>query len=665
MPSKNGFNPFRFDEKREQAIIQYGIMAQQNLYQQFQFRSMLQQVDRAYQREVDQTEEQYKARLANRRGDPTKFQDMVVPLVMSQVEASVSYFVNVFASGYPVFGVAGGPEVEDAAIMMETIVGENSTTARWIPNLIMFFRDCLKYNIGALEVEWKTKKMSVAVTDVSQANNTATQEVLWHGNSIRRMDMYNTFFDPRVPPTEIHERGEFAGYNELITRVQLIQLMEDLGVPEAGDLRADVFKTQYPGGQISSNASTPYNYYVPLINPMPFMDTFNRWGTNWMAWAGLEGSGGKPLINSGNNMYCHTRMYARLIPAAFDMDVPGKNLPQVWVLDIINGQKIIRAQRLTNNHNLIPMVFAQPNEDGLWLQTKSFATNVMDYQSLASAMWNGFIASKRRLIGDRALYDPSRINKDDINSINPAAKIPVRPSAYGKPVAEAVYQFPYRDEQTNSFLQGSDAVIRLANLTNNINPAQQGQFVKGNKTLHEYEDVMGHSNAGNAKMALCIEHQCFVPLKHMLLLNMLQYQNETILYNPAQQSMIEIKPAEIRRVAVQFKVSDGVLPTDKLMSTDEFGMFFQLLGAAPGVAQEYNLGPMISYLMKLRSTDLTTFQKSQEQIQYEQQLSAWQNMAMMAIQKGVAFNTPMPQASKIQPPGPSNKSKALDATQGA
>ena len=358
-------------------------------------------------------------------------------------------------------------------------------------------------------------------------------------------------------------------------------------------------------------------------------------------------------------------MYVRIIHAMFGMEVPGKDLPKVWAMDVINGAKIIKFEKQSNNHNMLPVVMAQPNEDGLGLQTKSYATNVIDYQSLASAMWNGFIASKRRLIGDRALYDPSRINKADINSQNPAAKIPVRASAYGKPVSEAVYQFPFRDEQTNSFLQGSDAVLRLANLTNNQNPAQQGQFVKGNKTLHEYQDVMGHGNAGNMKMALAIEHQAFVPLKQMILLNMLQYQSQTVLYNPDRQQMVTVDPQTIRSVAVQFKVSDGVLPSDKLMNTEEYGMFFQLLGAAPQVAQEYNLGSMISYLMKLRSTDLSPFQKPPEQIQYEQQLAAWQNMASLAIQKGTAFNVPMPQPPQQKPPeGPTNKARALAATQG-
>ena len=144
--------------------------------------------------------------------------------------------------------------------------------------------------------------------------------------------------------------------------------------------------------------------------------------------------------------------------------------------------------------------------------------------------------------------------------------------------------------------------------------------------------------------------------------NMLQYQQQTTLYNPQTQQMVPIKPADLRSAAVQFKISDGILPTDKLMSTEEYGMLFQLIGAAPQVASQYELGSLVSYLMKLKQVDLKPFEKSQEQIQYEQQLGAWQQMASLAIQKGTAFNTPMPQPPPPkQNTEPSQRSKTLSS----
>jgi hypothetical protein len=325
--------------------------------------------------------------------------------------------------------------------------------------------------------------------------------------------------------------------------------------------------------------------------------------------------------------------------------VPERNTPQVWKFLIINGQVILTAERLTNIHNFLPVFFGQPIEDGLDYQTKSFAQNVADMQDIASAMWNGHIASKRRLVGDRVLYDPSRINERDINSINPAAKIPVRPSAYGKPLQEAVYQFPFRDDQTASLVQSSAAVVNMANLINGQNPAQQGQFVKGNKTRHEYDDVMGHGNGQNQQLALATEMQVFIPMKEVIKLNVLQYQQAKTIYNTGKGLSVNVKPEDLRKTAVHFKVCDGLIPSDKVTGDDLLQVALQQIGTSPQIAADYNIGDAFTYLMKTQGLDLTPFAKSPAQKQYEQAMGAWQQAAANAAKTGAAFSSPQPQPS--------------------
>ena len=395
---------------------------------------------------------------------------------------------------------------------------------------------------------------------------------------------------------------------------------------------------------------------------------------DWMAWAN-NNAGRKSAINY-SNIYVVAKLYARIIPDDFGMNVPERNTPQIWKFIIVNGTVVLLAERQTNVHDMLPIIFGQPLEDGLDFQTKSFAQNVADSQYVASALWNGYLSSKRRLVGDRVLYDPSRINKSDISSVNPVAKIPVRPSAYGTPLSEAVYQFPFRDEQTQSMLDGADRVVRFSNLVNGQNPAQQGQFVKGNKTLHEYEDVMGHGNNQNQMMAIMTENQVLVPLKQQIKLNILQYQQQTTLYNHDAQQQVKVDPITLRKQAVQFKVSDGLLPEDKELNTDEFTASMQVLSSAPQIGAGYNLAPLFTYIMKLRGADLQPFEKSPEQVQYEQALQVWQQAAAQAAQKGIPFNTPMPkppatvqqQQQEQQQNGGTNpdpKTAALQSTQGA
>lgn len=637
---------------QETKLLDYARKAHDLLNNQFSLRDQLMQIDREYMRESDYTESELRAKIANRTGDKKKFQNVTVPIVMPQVRAALAYMANVFLTGYPIFGISSDPQNEDAALQMETLVAENAITAGWARQLMMFFNDGLKYNLHAVECTWDQKTTASIENDPNSPNGAKVNTTLWQGNCLKRMDLYNTFFDPRVHPAEIHSEGEYAGYIEMYSRVRMKKFINDLfgKVPTTTAIRA--FESAPSNTSAGSSMGIPYSYYAPIINPFPIMNRQNTQTFDWLQWANAEGSGAKGIKYT--NVYEIMRLYARIIPSDFDFDVPAKNTPQVFKLTIVNNAVVLMVERQTDAHNFIPIFFGQPLEDGLDYQTKSFASNVIDMQDVASAMWNGYIASKRRLVGDRVLYDPLRVRQKDINSTDPAAKIPVRPSAYGKPVAEAVFQFPFRDEQTSTLIQGADLVSKFADKINNQNPAQQGQFVKGNKTQHEYDDVMGHGNSGNQTMAIMTEGQVLTPLKQVILLNYLLYQQDATIYNRDKKQQVAVNPVDLRKAAVHFKVSDGLVPKDQEMSTDEFQTVIQTSLQAPALTQDINLGDMFAYLLKMRGADISPFMKSPAQQQYEQQLSAWQQTAAQLMKANPQMKPedlakalgPMPQPSQ-------------------
>jgi hypothetical protein len=675
------------NKEQEKAILTYATKAHELLLNQFSMRTNLEAVDRDYQRENNWTKEQVRARIANRAGDSRKIQDVTVPIVMPQVEAALGYMVNVFLTGYPMFGVAGDPATEDAAMQMETVIAENAVTAAWARQFIMFFRDGLKYNLHGIECEWQQKTVYGIENSATSPNSAKAKKSIWAGNVMKRMDLYNTFFDPRVSPSEIYSEGEYAGYITLMSRIRLKKYINELygNVPVSTALRA--FESS-PGGDPTSAVMSPMSYYIPIINPFPVMNRSSNQTFDWLAWANVDDMGSNKGIRYGN-VYEVTKLYARILPADFGLRVPEVNTPQVWKFIIVNGTVVLFAERQTNAHNYIPIFFGQPIEDGLDYQTKSFATNVSDVQNLASALWTGHLASQRRLVGDRVLYDPLRVREKDINSTNPAAKIPVRPTAFGKPVGESVYAFPFRGEQTNSLIESATAVTNYANLINGQNPAQQGQFVKGNKTKQEYDDVMGHGNTRNQVMGISTETQVFTPLKEVVKLNILQFQQDTTLFNRDQGQSVDVKQGDLRQAAVHFKVSDGMLPTDKEMSTDEFQVALQTLLSSPQIGAGYDVPSLITYLFKTKGADLKDFEKSPAMRQYEQQQQTWQQAVMeltkiaakgldpavitqllTSIQQLMATQPqPSPQLqqemqAKQGAPPPSANSAALESTQG-
>jgi hypothetical protein len=633
-PAGDGTTPassFFLPPKSQAGIIEFHRQAYQQLNQQWNIRAQMREIDLAYNRELDWTVENQRAKLANRLGDADRLQDIQVPLVMPQIEAMVAYQTSVFLTGVPLFGVVAGAADEDTARQLETVIDNNATRGGWAREFMMFFRDGFKYNVGCVEVSWEKEITAAFETDPTFAGGQQGKpvNVVWEGNKIKRLDIYNTFWDSRVPVTEHYQRGEFGGYTRLMSRMELKMFLASL--PSRMNV-TDAFNSGLGSAVGGFSTGGIESYYIPQVNPNALINRNPRQSLDWMAWAGIAGSGNTNI--QYKNMYEVTTLYGRILPSDFGLKVPAANTPQIWKFHIVNHQVIIYAERLTNAHGYLPLLFCQPMEDGLMYQTKSAADNVAPMQKVQSALMNSIIASRRRAISDRVLYDPSRVTEKQINNPNPSAKIPVRPSAYGKPVGDAVYAFPYREDQASVNFQTIQQISQFANFITGQNQAKQGQFVKGNKTLHEYADVMNNANSRDQMVSILLEAQVFTPMKHILKQDVLQYQGGVSLLSQATQEQVQIDPVALRKAVMNFKVSDGLTPSDKLIGADAFQTSLQVLGSSQQISQEYNIAPLFSYLMKTQHADLTPFEKSPAQVAYEQAMAQWSQLAQQVAQSG-------------------------------
>lgn len=595
------------------------------------FRSRMERIDREYQREVDLTEEQARAKAANRAGDITRVQNIVIPIIMPQVEAAVVHQTSVFLTGQPLFAVVSSPTFIDEALQLETKVDNESIKGGWARELMLGFRDGFKYDFAFMEVDWVQEVTYSIETNLKKDLKTGTpKEVLWSGNRVRRLDPYNTFVDTRVPIAKIHEQGEFAGYTEFYSKIRLKALIAALPDKIIANV-VPAFESGL-GGALTAQSAGAMNFYVPNINPDIAGQELTK-SLNWMNWAGLETTRSTRI--DYKNGYEVTTVYCRILPSEFGLRVPNNNTPQIYKLIIVNHEWIIYAELQTNAHNFLPILGMQPHEDGLNYQTKSLADNAAPFQQVTSAYMTSIISSRKRAISDRVLYDPSRVTSSAINSSNPSAKIPVRPSAQGGKLADAVYAFPYREDQAANSMQQIQSLIGLANTLNGQNQVTQGQFVKGNRTLQEFESVMTNANGRDQLVSILIEHQLFTPMKLMLKLNILQFQGGTTIFNRDKDISVEIDPIALRKAVIEFKVADGLIPSSKLLNSDSFATALQVFGSSPQIAASYNVGQLFSYFMKTQGAKISEFEKSTEQVAFEQAVSQWQQLTMAAIDKGI------------------------------
>lgn len=595
----------------QQSLVRYCNETLRLLGKNYNFRTRMVEIDKIYQRETDLTPAQLRAKAANRNGDASKMQNVVIPVVMPQVEACLTELSEIFLASYPIFPVVSKPQMQDTALQMETIVGEHSIRFGWHAELLQVLRDGLKYGIMACEVGWETKKVYSLVNDAATNVMKGTpEETLFSGNAVRRVNPYNLIVDTRVPPFEVHKRGEYVGYTDVVSRIELKQMFAELDPTKTMNAR-EAFES---GMAEISTSSASNGYFIPQVNSQALVTPQEQIGTgntiNWHAWAGLEDANSIRYAD----VYEKTVLYARLIPKEHKIYGDRPSIPQIYKLIIINRKVLVYAERLSNAHNYLPILVAQPLEDGLSWQTKSFADNAAPFQALASSLYNSGIESQRRKVYDRMLYDPSRVNKADIDNTSPIARIAVKSEAYGKPVSEAVYQIPYRDDNVSQIFGVGQQILQMADIANGTNRVQQGQFQKGNKTRHEFEDVMDSSRARPRMMALVLESRFFTPLKEIIKTNILQFQQPGNLYNRNTKGPVAIDPVQMRQIAAEFQLADGLIQSDQYVNMELFKTILNMVAQNPAMAQRWDILGMVMYWMKLEgATWIDDFDTTKQQ----------------------------------------------------
>lgn len=643
--------PQFISKESSERVIQYIKSRKTEFFSRYNIRERYEFIDRQYLRQLDKTIEQHKAKWANdTKGDPTKFQNIILPVIMPQIESAVTYQAEVFLSGTPIFGAVAKAGYENAALAMESVIYEHQVKGQWDKHLIRAIRDGFRYKLMAVECDWKVVKSAGAVKQEERTT-------VWQGNIIKRMDLYNTFYDTSVDPSDISPEGEFAGYTEIYSRVRLKKFLQSLPMQQNA---TEAFESQ-------TALIAGSSYFIPELDED--YENIKPKDQDWSAYFGYENPDAKIKYKSH---YHVTTIYCRILPSDFKLKVPGHNTPQIWKFIVVNDCVLIYGEKLTNLHDSLPIIFGDPNDIGLGTQGKSLVENLMPFQALTSAFANSDIHARRRALSDRLVYDSSRINPAALRADTP--HIAAKPSATGSPLSAAVHQLPFEDSQFQYNAQSMQMYLGMASNVTGINPVRQGQFVKGNKTKREFETVMGNSTGRDRLMSKILESCFFSPLKEILKSNILQFQPSESVINLQTNEPIEVDVRTLKEASVKFKMSDGMTPNERLIDSDVLQMAFQTIAQAPVIGQGYNMTDMFSYLMKSGGADLRPFEKPKSQMAYDQAVSQWQQTMMQIaeqvsaalqkmdtipegfIQQLQSILPPMPQPEQYgYKPGQSNK----------
>lgn len=643
----------RVDARAQDRLVQY-INATSTIQNDgWQNRQRFENIDRSYMRTADYTAEQKKAQRANYAGDPTKLQNIQVPMVMESVENAVGFLSNVFLLDYPMFKFGASPEAEDVALMWNTLVGEDQIHYGWTGQFNIAFRNSDKYNFAPLECDWCTEKL-YKIKNGNGSNGQVMEQEIWSGNKITSHDPYNTIYDSRVPIYLNHVYGEFGGYVKPMSRIQLKLFLASLGDER---LKNDVKAFESAAGSIE--------YYIPQINPDALLRSRGQGEFDWTRWVTDEAQ----RHIAYKNMYTVVVLYARIMPYEFGIYAPKDQTPDIWKLIKVNDV-LVFAQPLENAHNYLPFIIAQSQVDNLDHQTKTSAENQVPFQQMVSSLWNAELNIARRIAVDRMLYNPLLVDPDAINSPNPGAKIPVKPAGYGRKLEEAIHPIPFEGGNASGmYMQAAKGVGDWGMRANGQNNVSVGQFQKGNKLENEFNTTMANAGSRERTKAIMWENFAMQPIKTILKSNYLQFAPQGKKYNRTEKQQVTIDPAKLREVEGEFDVGDGLLPIEKLMHADVAQSAFQAMSSNPAIAQAYETGPFFSYLMELQGVDkLKQFEKDPAQLAYLNALSQWYQ-GVLEFSKSKAAVTPADLDKLVstylgpKPQDPSKQQQTQDPTQ--
>lgn len=616
-------------------------------------------IDRAYAR-YKETEAQLSAdggvdvRAANTGCDVFATDDKVTPpIVVSQVDSYVAYLADVFLSGTPLFPVVSTPATKQYAEQLETLLDDHAQLGGYVRELLMFIRDAVKYNFAGFEVEWDSIDQFSSLNDfLNERTGTKLEVKDKFFNKIKRLSPRNIVRDPTVLPGELSREGDYVGYIERLSMTKMKRKLIKLN--KQG--RAFNIEKAMSSGQIAAVQDGTYAFSKDpqISNYVGDNGYHTKFGIDWDAWA--EGKTKGRRSASYGAMYEVLHLYARIIPSDHGIHSPKPNTPQIWKLILVNNQVLVAAYRVVSAYDYLPILIAQPLEDGFGNQTQSVAEGEIPFQDAAETLFNIRFAAARRAVSDRAIFNTNFIKPEHVNSKAAAPKIPVNISALNPISLDQLYrQIPFDMRGTETTIQDAQTIVQFSKELHGLNGPRMGQFQKGNKSVTEWNDTMGGSDARLRLPALVMEHQVFAPFKSIAVLNIFQYGDDAELVSQKTGEIVKINIAELRKRVLSFRLADGYNPKSKLASTEMIAQGMAMIQQSPQLQQAYGqmLPTLFAHLMQLGGVrGLEEYDPKYQQQQMEQapQNDPMANLNAALLQQQPAQNVPVQQPLQPQPP---------------
>lgn len=522
--------------------------------------------------------EQDKQRQAKEEREGTPQAVLVnLPLTFVHLDDMMTYYAATFAPNRGMFYTTAKPDEQSASNGITTIMNNHAIYSGYYRQTLQGLWNILKYNNGGFCMEWASDsgpKFS------GQGKDAVVEEtVVWSGNRIESLDMYNTFHDPFVQPCEVHVKGEWAAKAKLISRFEL-QVKASKGyyfnVAEAldGDGLPECQYYRKPPREAQMESDDSKGSKTNWINILSMTD-------GYMQTSGFE--------------LCE--IYIKLNPYQLNL-VPrnstnrARNRVETWKLTLLNDKHIIQAEPATNIHGHIPFYFASLNDDLMEKAQKSVAEILKPLQNFASFLLNTHIQATRKNIWGLTIYDKNVVDLENIPKGEVAAMIATKPMAAGKRIQDYIWTHSNTLE-TKQTMQDLDSTMGIIN---QFFPTQSlpSQIAGIDRAVNS--QVLAVQQGANRRMqkgARLLDDMAFRPMRFGMYYNIIQFQaagQVSDFYG----KKVDVNLDELRNTDLPFIIGQGLKAIDRMGLAEAYqGLVFALI-QTPQAGQQFDLAAMIN-----------------------------------------------------------------------
>lgn len=521
---------------------------------------------------------------ADAKGTAPKVVSMVVPYSFATISTIVTYLIHTFAGRKPMFQVGSNKaEAVGGAKNMELKLQYDADHTRLIKHLFQFLLDGQQYGVGILRNQWLKeekirttwKQKEIFGMPVPGKVKTREKAVTYEGNEICSIDPYMFYPDPRVPMAEVNKRGEFVFWKDYVGKHQL-KKMEQEG------------KVKY----VDRIGEKPGNRYG-----FDEEDSKRNLRSGGTANPGREDSSKIGRVSSFVEVFQGT---CEIIPA--ELGLGDSMWPEKWIFTLGNRCQIIQAQPLALDHDMHPVVVNEPYTMGYAFGQLGIADYLGPMQDTLSWLINSHMDNVRTALNNMFVFDPSRIETQDLKEPGAGKLIRAKKAAYGTDLSDAIKQFQVQDV-TQGHIRDFQLFMKIGDTMSSVTDNLRGLHDSGGRKTATEVRTAGEAAASRlAALARFISAQAITDLTEQMSMNNQQFLSDEFFLEVVGQDGI-VNPIKIGPEMLvgdfHYPIHDGTLPLDRVALLDVWKEIFLGVAQDQELRTRFDLFEMFKYIADL------------------------------------------------------------------